>query len=74
VLYAEIVGGISPEDKNVRREVDSTLGTATWPVPRYDRRSQPKSVEVAEVPDGAPAWWHGDEEASQLFLREMGVS
>jgi hypothetical protein len=27
---------------------------------------------AAGVPEGAPAWWLGDEDASQTFLRSVG--
>jgi hypothetical protein len=33
----------------------------------------PTQRAPADRVDGAPAWWHGEEEASAAFLREVGV-
>lgn len=27
----------------------------------------------SSIPENAPAWWHGDEDASQSFFTAMGV-
>lgn len=48
--------------------VDGPLGVDAWPQPGV--REKPVA---ADVPPGAPAWWKGEEEASQSFLRSMGV-
>lgn len=49
-----------------RTGMDHRWNVASWRVPS----------DVPPVPreDGTPAWWRGDEDASQSFLREMGVS
>lgn len=33
----------------------------------------PGELVVRTREEGAPAWWHGEEEASAAFLREVGV-
>jgi hypothetical protein len=56
------------EDPNeVRARLDSELGVTEWRA--TDRRRPPR----APIEPGAPSWWHGDEEASQSFLRDRGV-
>jgi hypothetical protein len=30
-------------------------------------------VRRKDIPENAPAWWHGDEDASQSFFMAMGV-
>jgi hypothetical protein len=56
-----------------RQRLDNVLGVRRWIVPR-------SGVNVAvpatfdDVPLNAPAWWFGDEDASQTFLAEMGVT
>jgi hypothetical protein len=54
----------------VRAELDSDLGVLEWQLSDSDVQ-QPQREGVD--PD-APAWWHGDEEASASFMRAMGVS
>lgn len=68
---------IGPRDKNddrsedqIRREFDNSLGVGRWPVPG----SAVSDVPEVERPAGTPDWWTDDEEASQSFLREMGVA
>jgi hypothetical protein len=51
-----------------RREFDNVMGVRDWSVPGTTRR-----VPRRDVPANAPAWWSGDEDASQSFLRSMGV-
>jgi len=51
-----------------RQELDRALAVTTWPVPGTARASRRRREEPR-----APAWWEGDEEASQTFLRSMGV-
>lgn len=50
------------EQPDPRGELDASLHVAAW-----RRPGQPAQ------PDGVPAWWRGEEEASGSFLREMGV-
>lgn len=51
-----------------RAELDATLSTTSWR-PTFEVDLGPRD----DVPPGAPAWWRGDEEASQSFMREMGI-
>jgi hypothetical protein len=55
-------------DERERAQLDAALCVAAWPAPGI-RRARP--AEPTEP--GAPAWWHGDEDASQSFLDAMGV-
>lgn len=50
-----------------RRELDNLLEVDTWGV-----LSMPKQQQPTRDPS-APAWWRSDEDASQSFLRAMGV-
>lgn len=51
-----------------RQQLDADLNVSEWTLGgvRAKRRS-------AEIPSDAPAWWLGDEDASQAFLRAVGV-
>ena len=51
-----------------RRLLDQELGVSGW---RTIGSSQP--VRQKNVQDNAPAWWQGDEEASQSFMQSMRV-
>lgn len=51
-------------------EVNRVLEVERWPTPLY--RPQPRAPLPPEE-EWAPEWWAGDEEASQSFLRSMGV-
>lgn len=55
-----------PEDAAQQR-LDADLEVRRWLTPG---QVAPKPVEVEE---GAPWWWHGDEDASQAFLAAQGV-
>ncbi|MFD8226847.1 hypothetical protein ACFV16_22045 [Streptomyces massasporeus] len=55
-----------PEDAAQQR-LDSELEVRLWRVPG---QAEPEAVELEE---GAPWWWHGDEDASQQFLAAQGV-
>jgi hypothetical protein len=48
-----------------RHDFDGTLDVRSWMIPGGAR--------VRVVEEGAPAWWNGDEDASQQFLASMGV-
>jgi hypothetical protein len=54
----------------MRPRLDSDLQVEEW---RISDDSRPK-YQPSDVPEGAPSWWHGDEEASQSWLRSSGVS
>jgi hypothetical protein len=54
------------ENTDPRGDLDRALEVHAWHTPgtkKYDR-----------VDADAPAWWRGDEEATDAFLRGMGVS
>jgi hypothetical protein len=56
-------------EEQARTRFDADLGTSAWALPGRERR------EMEQKPDdGAPYWWHGDEDASQSFLASMGVT
>jgi hypothetical protein len=57
---------VSNAEQDRRQGIDNELGVAAWPGPVPHRRSVP-------VIPGAPAWWAGEEEASDSFLAAMGV-
>jgi hypothetical protein len=59
-------GENEPEDAAQQR-LDADLEVRLWRVPG---QAEPAPVEVEE---GAPWWWHGDEDASQAFLASQGV-
>lgn len=51
-----------------RRLLDQELSVSEWRTignTRLRRR--------ADVPNNAPAWWQGDEEASQSFMQSMRI-
>ena len=52
-----------------RAKLDSQLKTKRWRV----GWEQEDPYQDAEIEDGAPWWWDGDEEASNTFLSSMNV-
>lgn len=50
-----------------RQQYDRDLQVSAWRVPGGVVTRAPG------VPENAPAWWHGDEDASQSFFTAMGV-
>jgi len=71
VVYRAMIDRLTYDHEHpdkARTELDRLLEVETWAVPglrstRYD----------ATIKSDAPAWWHGDEDASQVFLHSMGV-
>jgi hypothetical protein len=62
---------LSYDEKNPerpRRLLDQTLDVGEWRTIGRPHRSK-----TDEVPDNAPSWWQGDEEASQAFLQSMRI-
>lgn len=53
------------ESRDYRAELVDALDVASW--------SSPLSAGVVRTVTEGPAWWHGDEDASQSFLGAMGV-
>lgn len=51
----------------IRQEFDNELQVRIWRVPGGAK------APVDTRPEGAPAWWDSDEEASQSFLAAQGV-
>jgi hypothetical protein len=56
-------------DKNPRDALDEPLAVKSWPLPGQ----RPAPVAAAPREPGAPPWWAGEEEASESFLKAMGV-
>lgn len=54
------------ENPHPREDFDRSLEVSAWHTPLSKRYSE-------NVPDGAPQWWHGDEAATDEFLKGMGV-
>jgi hypothetical protein len=53
-------------------EFDNAYGVSGWRTPG-SRKKIVTRREDSSIPDDAPAWWQGDEEASQSFLLSAGV-
>ena len=72
MYYARIQRLPYQEDNKTdyRAELDSELGVLQWTVGSGDVLTH----EYEQVDSDAPSWWHGDEEASDSFMRAMGVS
>jgi hypothetical protein len=56
-------------EEQARARFDADLGVSAWALPGHDRREHEPQPD-----DGAPWWWHGNEDASQSFLASMGVT
>jgi hypothetical protein len=50
--------------------LDSDLGVAIWETPG---KVSNEETPIQRHEEEGPSWWHGDEEASQIFLGAMGV-
>ena len=59
-------------DRNVparpRTQLDALLGVGAWSPP-----FAAPATPVVTDPD-APAWWYGDEDASQSFMHAVGAT
>lgn len=69
VVYTAMTKRLKHDDKNPnapRHNFDRLFDVDAWQVPGGAR------VRRDRV-EGAPSWWHGDEDASQSFLQSMGV-
>lgn len=55
--------------ENARKRFDGQLGVRDWQTPS----TRPKPEQPKRDPR-APWWWEGAEDASQSFLRSMGVN
>lgn len=53
--------------RDYRAEFIHALGVASWTSPLSE-------LVVKPTVDEGPAWWHGDEDASQSFMAAMGVN
>lgn len=70
VVYYAMLQRLSYDERDpsrTRRQLDQQLKTNAWRVPGTRRRRR------VDVPDTAPSWWRGDEDASQTFLHAMGI-
>jgi hypothetical protein len=54
--------------ENARKSLDAMLAVSGWTVPG----SKPR--ETAPRDPRAPYWWYDEEDASQSFLKSMGVN
>lgn len=68
---------LGPRDKNddrtdeqLRKEFDNSIGVRAWRMPGQVLKPE---IEEALSEPGAPSWWMGEEDASQSFLKSMGV-
>lgn len=59
--------GENEPEEAAQQRLDADLEVRLWLTPG---QTAPEPVEVEE---GAPYWWHGDEDASQAFLAAQGV-
>ena len=57
------------ENPDPRGDLDRALEVSAWITP-----TTRKIYSDLTAPLGAPAWWHGDEEATDAFLHGMGVN
>lgn len=58
------------ELEEARKQFDNQMGVGAWRMPGQTARPE---IEEALSEPGAPAWWLGEEDASQSFLQSMGV-
>jgi hypothetical protein len=64
--------------------VDQTLGLTLWPPagrtrpvglpPTGPLELSGRPTDPDDDTEAAPSWWHGDEEASQAFLKAEGIA
>lgn len=64
----------SEEEGDVRGKLDRSLEVATWRTPATPATTVERKVDIEGDEFTAPAWWRGDEDASQSFLAAMGVT
>lgn len=57
------------EKRDHRAELDRALLTSAWVTPW-----NPTGREAGAAATRGPAWWRGDEDASQSFLAAVGVN
>ena len=72
LIYSEMLKRLSPKKgqtmDDARRALDQRLRVSSWGLPGLETVSQ------AEYDPSVPYWWGGAEEASQSFLKSMGVA
>lgn len=72
LVYAEMLDRLSPREGQTmdaaRRAFDVMLGVSAWGLPGRESREAPHRDPRA------PWWWESSEEASDSFLKSMGVS
>lgn len=70
MIYAYLCAHLRADDDGdttaARQELDQELGVIRWQTPGHGNK-----YADTEVEEGAPAWWAGDEEASQATLAAM---
>lgn len=66
-MCQRVQDGEREPEGSAHARLDTELEVRYWRVP-----GQVEPPAPAE--DGAPHWWHGDEDASQAFLAAQGVA
>lgn len=76
IVYSFLLERLDIDEKGstlaARNALDSELGISTWRTP-FSRKMSGEHRQRQQQDLIDPSWWHGDEEASQAFLRSMGV-
>ncbi len=70
-MYYALLNRLEYDEKNpgaARRDLDWRLDVAAWRVTDSTTRPSRRGDDAR-----APTWWHGDEDASQSFLRSVGA-
>jgi len=61
-----VAEGQTPEA--AQKQFDALLSVAGWALPGAS------SITAVAREEGAPWWWEGEQDASESFLRSMGVT
>ena len=73
VIYRSMLDRLKIDHENpdrARHDLDRELNVGQWRLPGVKIEKQ----VVAATDRRVPHWWHGDEDASQLFMSAMGVN
>lgn len=68
-MCARLDVGENEDPEAVRKRFDADLGVRRW---RVTDAAEDRYAD-AVIDEGAPWWWEGDAEASDSFLKSMGV-
>jgi hypothetical protein len=69
-MIRQLEGSVEKPDEleRSRKLLDQQLVIQDWRIPGVGKVKRAKSI-----PDNAPSWWRGDEDASQTFMHSMGI-